>query len=129
MVWHVGLNEQQLTKIHKTNLEQEWSALCQLCGALLEAVEVVPGEDAEPLLPPREQLLPLHPHDAPQEGGLPRTTLGQHPPSPGGQDGLVHLGHHPAAAEAVEAEFGAGTVAGNISTSARSLRPATNDGN
>ena len=35
-----------------THLEEERSALCELGGALLEAVQVVPRQDAEPLFPP-----------------------------------------------------------------------------
>ena len=46
-----------------THLEQEFSHLGELWAVLLEAVEVILGQDEEPLLPPGEELVPLVPQD------------------------------------------------------------------
>ena len=52
-------------------LEHEVPHLAELCQPLLEALDVLLGDDDEPLLPPAEQLPLLDPHERPvqREGG------------------------------------------------------------
>ena len=49
-------------------LEHEVSHLTELSQPLLEALDVLLGDDDEPLLPPAEQLPLLHPHEGPVQG-------------------------------------------------------------
>ena len=52
------------THLNELDLEDECAHLCDARGAPLEALQVVLGEDEEALLPPREDLVPLLPHQA-----------------------------------------------------------------
>ena len=49
-------------------LEHEVPHLTELRQPLLEALDVLLGDDDEPLLPPAEQLPLLHPHESPVQG-------------------------------------------------------------
>ncbi len=59
----------QVSHLREPDLEDERSHLCDPGGAPAEALQVVGGQDEEALLPPGEELVPLLPQEAPQQGG------------------------------------------------------------